>query len=69
MSRRDALALQILDELLHALGGANHFPVIDRDPAFRIALQQLFAVFVEDGQTGGVPANPIAARFLTALAG
>ncbi|MDQ1530487.1 MAG: hypothetical protein QOE37_592 [Microbacteriaceae bacterium] len=28
-----------------------------------------FAVFVEDGQTGGVPANPIAARFLTALAG
>lgn len=28
-----------------------------------------FAVFVQDGQTGGVPANPIAARFLTALAG
>jgi cell division protein FtsI/penicillin-binding protein 2 len=28
-----------------------------------------FAVFVEDGQTGGVPANPIAARFLTDLAG
>jgi cell division protein FtsI/penicillin-binding protein 2 len=28
-----------------------------------------FAVFVEDGQTGGVPANPVAARFLTALAG
>jgi cell division protein FtsI/penicillin-binding protein 2 len=26
-----------------------------------------FAVFVEDGQTGGVPANPIAARFVTAL--
>jgi hypothetical protein len=24
---------------------------------------------VEDGQTGGVPANPVAARFLTALAG
>lgn len=26
-----------------------------------------FAVFVEGGQTSGVPANPIAARFLTAL--
>ncbi|MFC5064934.1 penicillin-binding transpeptidase domain-containing protein [Actinomycetospora atypica] len=28
-----------------------------------------FTVFVTDGQTGGTPADPIAARFLTALAG
>jgi cell division protein FtsI/penicillin-binding protein 2 len=28
-----------------------------------------FSVFVEDGQTGGVPANPVAARFLAALSG
>jgi cell division protein FtsI/penicillin-binding protein 2 len=26
-----------------------------------------FAVFVQDGQTSGVPSNPIAQRFLTAL--
>ena len=28
-----------------------------------------FSVFVEDGQTGGVPADPVAVRFLGALAG